>query len=123
MVDTIISCFHDSRGTLNLISSSLLTLTRGMYFSIHMNKYNGRLHVDPHPPPSDVHLAGINFTHLTFHWSPVSSNCDAIQYHPTVVTVQSSLTIHLSPVMDHSQMVSRVHLLYRQLTMFCDKVN
>ena len=36
MVGTTISCFHDSRGTQNLIGSSLLTLTRGTYFSIHI---------------------------------------------------------------------------------------
>ena len=29
MIGTIISCFHDSRGTQNLIGSSLLTLTTG----------------------------------------------------------------------------------------------
>lgn len=57
-------------------------------------------HVDPFQPPSDVHLVDINSTHLTFHWSRVSTNCDAIQYgimssncgHCPNVTTSTSIT-------------------------------
>ena len=38
-------------------------------------------HVDPLQPPSDVHLADINSTHLTFHWNLILITCNAIQYH------------------------------------------
>ena len=38
------------------------------------------MYVDPYPPPSNVHLVNINSTHVTLHWNPVSSNCNAIQY-------------------------------------------
>ena len=49
---------------------------------VHVSLFIQTLHniVDPYPPPSNIHLAEINSTHLTFHWSPISSNCDAIQY-------------------------------------------
>ena len=45
--------------------------------NISTKSYN---YTDPYPPPSDVHLLDINSTHLTFHWSPVSSNCNAVHY-------------------------------------------
>ena len=68
------------------------------------------MYVDPYPPPSNVHLAEINSTHLTFHWSPISSNCDSIQYHITTsncgicpnVTNSTSVTCYINGLFTNS---------------------
>ena len=35
----------------------------------------------PYPPPNDIQLVEANPNQLTFQWSPVLSDCNAIQYH------------------------------------------